>query len=176
MRHLRGPIIGYAGNLSSRLDIDLLERVVDDNPQWNFVFVGSAHGDRTILRLNNRPNVRFLGARPIEEVRRLVEHFDVGLIPHVDDEMTRSMNPLKAYVYAAAGVPIVATPVSNLSELASLVSIAEGAGPFADAIAVALVGGRRVVDREALDPYTWQNRTNTVLGLIDDAMGVMPHS
>ncbi len=172
LRHLRGPIIGYAGNLSSRLDIDLLDEVVGHNPQWNFVFVGSAHGDRSILRLNAYPNVHFLGTRPFEEVRRLVEHFDVGLIPHLDDEMTRSMNPLKAYVYAAAGVPIVATPVSNLGELASLVSVAGGPGHFADAIALALAGGRRTVDREALAPHTWENRMNIVLGLIDEAMGV----
>ena len=176
LRHLRGPIVGYAGNLSSRLDIDLLDAVVGNNPQWNFVFVGSAHADRSILRLDVHRNVHFLGARRFDEVRHVVEHFDVGLIPHLDDEMTRSMNPLKAFVYAAAGVPIVATPVSNLDELSSLISVAEGPGPFADAIALALGRGRSAVDREALTPHTWENRASVVLGLIDDAMGVVPHA
>ena len=37
----------------------------------------------------------------------VVAHFDVALIPHVDNEMTRAMNPLKAFVYCAAGTPVV---------------------------------------------------------------------
>ena len=115
-----GPIIGYVGNLSARIDLALLD---DDRrapaPHWQFVFVGSAHFDQSILRLDALPNVHFVGVKPYEEaqaVRRATS--TSALIPHLDNEMTRSMNPLKAYVYLAAGVPVVSTPIANLGELA----------------------------------------------------------
>ena len=53
------------------------------------------------------------------------------------------MNPLKAYVYCAAGVPVVSTPVANLDELASVITIAEGPAAFGNAIEEALRRGRQ---------------------------------
>jgi glycosyltransferase involved in cell wall biosynthesis len=166
LRRIPGPIIGYAGNLSSRLDLALLETVVAARPQWSFVFIGSTHLDRQILRLDEHPNVHFLGVHPYEEAKRLIEHFDVGLIPHVDDEMTRSMNPLKAFVYAAAGVPVVSTPVANLEDLGEIITVASGPDQFIEAIEAALERGR-TSDRLALAPHRWSERVEDVLRLID---------
>ena len=66
---LAGPIIGYVGNLSDRIDIALLDELARARPHWNFVFVGSAHLDRSILRLDRQPNVHFLGVKPYEEAQ-----------------------------------------------------------------------------------------------------------
>ena len=57
LRALSGPVIGYVGNLSDRIDLDLLDDLVRARPDWQFVFVGSAHLDRTILRLDRHDNV-----------------------------------------------------------------------------------------------------------------------
>jgi hypothetical protein len=144
---LHGPIIGYVGNLSHRLDAPLLEAVVDARPHWQFVFVGSAHLDKSILRLEGRPNTHFVGVKPFHEAFGFIDHFDVALIPHVDNEMTRAMNPLKAYVYCSSGVPVVATPVANLGDLEGLVTIARNADEFIVAIEAALRTGRADPDR-----------------------------
>src|SRR4029077_12264333 len=103
-----------------------------------------------ILQLESEPNTHFVGVKPYEETLRFVEHFDVALIPHVDNEMTRSMNPLKAFVYCAAGVPVVSTPVANLGELAGLVTIARDANAFAAAIEASLRSGRCTRDLQTL--------------------------
>jgi hypothetical protein len=169
LQGLRGPIIGYVGNLSSRIDIPLLETLVAGHPAWHFVFVGSAHLDRSILRLESQPNVHFVGPKPYEETLRFVEHFDVGLIPHLDNDMTRSMNPLKAFVYCAAGVPVVSSKIANLDELADLITVAEGPIEFAAAIEDALRAGRRPPDAEALAPHSWEVRVDQAIGLIDRA-------
>ena len=166
-----GPVLAYVGNLSARIDIGLLESVVAARPEWTLVLVGSAHLDRSILELDRLPNVRFLGVTPYAEVRRLLEHVDVGLIPHVDNEMTRAMNPLKAFVYASAGVPIVATPVANLAELGDLLTVAEGAEAFVGAIEALLAAGRPNLDLEVLAPHSWDERVRVALDLVDDAMG-----
>jgi hypothetical protein len=42
LRRMLGPIIGYSGNLSSRIDVSLLEQVAQSRPDWNLVLIGSA--------------------------------------------------------------------------------------------------------------------------------------
>jgi glycosyltransferase involved in cell wall biosynthesis len=172
LQELEGPVIGYVGNLSDRIDIDLLDGLARRRRDWNFVFVGSAHLDRSIMRLDRHDNVRFLGVRRYEEARRLVAAFDVALIPHLDNEMTRSMNPLKAFVYGAAGVPVVSTPIANTDELDRLITVASGVGGFVEAIEAALKSGRRSPDLDALQPHAWERRIEQVIGLIDRAAGV----
>jgi hypothetical protein len=168
---LSGPIIGYIGNLSQRLDIPLVRTLARAHRAWQFVFVGSAHGNRSILRLEKEPNVHFVGVKPYAEALRFLEHFDVAVIPHVDNAMTRSMNPLKAYVYCASGVPVVATPVSNLGELADLITIARDVDEFGAAIERALRSGRRQPEIDRLRPYAWERRVEQVLDLIDATVG-----
>jgi glycosyltransferase involved in cell wall biosynthesis len=164
---LNGPVIGYCGNLSDRVDIDLLDEVVRARPDWSFVFVGSAHLDRSALRLQDQPNAHFVGPKPHDEALAFMQYFDVALIPHVHNEMTRSMNPLKAYVYVAVGIPIVATPVSNLDELAEFITVAATPPTFVDAIDKALREGRRLPTDESLRGRTWPDRVAGVLELID---------
>ncbi|MGH8978604.1 MAG: glycosyltransferase, partial [Acidimicrobiia bacterium] len=150
-------------------DIPLLEALVAANPAWHFVFVGSAHLDQSILRLESEPNAHFVGVKPYEETLRFVEHFDVGLIPHLDNDMTRSMNPLKAFVYCAAGVPVVSSKIANLDELADLIAVAEGPIEFEAAIKEALRAGRCPPDAEALAAHSWEVRVEKAIGLIDRA-------
>ena len=85
--------------------------------------------------------------------------------------MTRSMNPLKAFVYASAGVPIVSTPVANLSELEELITIAAGADEFEAAIEAALTRPRGAPRVDLLEPHSWDRRVDDVLTLIDRRCG-----
>jgi hypothetical protein len=86
------------------------------------------------------------------------------------------MNPLKAYVYLAEGVPVVSTPIANLAELSGpeglsgMVAVAEGPDAFVAAIEDALRSGRRAPDAELLRTSSWPARTDAVMKLIDAAM------
>ena len=92
LRRLTGPVIGYAGNLHiARIDLDLLRAVVSQRPDWNFVFIGSMHKGDEIRALEEYKNVHFLGVRVYEDALRYIRHFDVGIIPHVDNSLTKSM-------------------------------------------------------------------------------------
>ena len=72
----------------------------------------------------------FFGTKRTKRRKRSSAHFDVGLIPHLDNEMSRSMNPLKAFVYCSLGVPIVSSPVANLDQLAEFITFADGPDEF----------------------------------------------
>lgn len=169
---LKGPILGYTGNLRDRLDVELLERISDERPDWQIVLIGSAHGEPDILRLRGRENVHFLGVRPYEEAQAYISHFDVAIMPHVDNEVSQRMNPLKLYVYHALGVPIVSTDVANIEEIAPYSRIARTGEEFIaeiEGILAAQVNRpRRRPDSEALKPISWDDRIERILKLVDD--------
>ena len=171
-----GPVVAYAGNLSARLDLELLDGLVRRRPEWQFALMGSAHLDRAALRLDEHPNVHFLGVRPYPELKRILQAVDVGIVPHLDDEMTRSMNPLKVYVYVAAGLPVVSTPVSNLETFGGTVRVASGIDAFESAVADALRVGRPDVDAAVLASHSWEQRVAAVLELIDAAAAAVDGS
>ncbi|MEZ5179785.1 MAG: glycosyltransferase [Acidimicrobiales bacterium] len=164
------PLLAYVGNLSDRIDLELLEAVARARPRWNLALVGSAHRDPAALALDRLPNVHVLGVMPYRQVRQLLAHVDVALIPHVDNEMTRSMNPLKAFVYASAGVPVVSTPVANLPDFGGLITVAEGADGFVAAIEAHLAAGRPPVDLDLLRPHSWERRVAQVFEIVDEVL------
>ena len=172
LRSLPRPVLGYVGNLSSRIDIELLEHVALARPEWQLVLLGSTHMSRSVLRLRRHGNVHFLGVRPYHEVRKYISAFDVAMVPHADTPLTQSMNPLKVFVYASLGVPIVSTTVANIEELRPLVRVSSTASDFVENIEQALRQPRGLTPegRELLDQHTWPRRVDLVLELLDDKL------
>jgi glycosyltransferase involved in cell wall biosynthesis len=171
LRGMRGPIIGYVGNLSSRIDIPLLERLVTAHPEWNLVLIGSAHLDQQILGLQRYPNVHVLGVKPYEKAQQYIKAFNVAIIPHLDDRMTRAMHPLKAFVYATHNVPIVSTDIANLGELREFMHIGKDSSEFIWRVELALASGKPKSLPAGLDAAlsqnSWARRTEVAFGLLD---------
>lgn len=116
LARMEGPIIGYVGNLDpGRLDLNIIEEIAIRKPNYNIVLIGSSHmGADKLIELNKYDNIHLLGVIPYEESVKYIKYFDVGIIPHYDNEMTQSMNPLKLYVYHALGIKIVTTKLKGL--------------------------------------------------------------
>jgi hypothetical protein len=169
-----GPVVGYAGNLDpARLDLDLLDHIARRRPRWQLVFIGSSHIDENVLRLQGHPNVHFLGVKRYEQALRYIRHFDVGIVPHRDNALTRSMNPLKAFVYCALGVPVVTTDIANLEELRDMVRVARSRRGFVDQIDRCLRARAPAPGDAAewLRRHSWERRVTAILDLIDQAWG-----
>jgi hypothetical protein len=86
--------------------------------------------------------------------------------------MTRSMSPLKAFVYCAAGVPDVSTPAANLGDLADMITIARDPEDFLAAIEAALRTERAAPDVDALRAHSWDARIEQALAIVDETVGV----
>lgn len=83
-----------------------------------------------------------LGARERDLVPAYLQHAEVLVVPHVRDDFTDSLDPIKLYEYQAVGRPIVSTPVAGFRD-AEGVTVAEG-DAFADAVAAAVTAPRTV--------------------------------
>ena len=171
LTRIKGPVVGYVGNLDiTRIDLGLLVRVASERPDWNLVFIGSMHKSREIRKLDKFSNVHFLGVRVYEEALRFIRHFDVAMIPHLDNDLTRNMNPLKLYVYFSLHVPVVSTPVANIGDFRELVQVGATPEEFIERIGYCLdnnpVAGNLDRVRSLLQANSWNERTTRILKLV----------
>jgi len=172
LRRFTGPVIGYVGNLDiARIDLNLLRGVVSERPSWNFVFIGSMHRGGEIRELEKYENVHFLGVRVYEKALRYIRHFDAALIPHLDNGLTKTMNPLKLYVYQSLLVPVVSTPIANIGDFREFVRIGRTPRDFVREIEDCLRNNPLQNNlprlRTLLSENSWPERVKCVLELIE---------
>jgi glycosyltransferase involved in cell wall biosynthesis len=110
------PTAIYQGGIHRKLDFELLSRVVEALPHWDFRFCGEVSGAVSEWKqLIRRKNVCYLGNLSPEAVREQLWRATVGIIPFVqNDWIVRRAFPLKAFEYCAAGLPVVTTPIDSL--------------------------------------------------------------
>lgn len=107
------PVIGYSGAIAPWIDWNLLKVAIQENPEFNFVFIGALF-QLNIFPLEKSSNVFYLGLKSYHELPAYLHHFDVGLIPFLQTEMTKGCNPIKLYEYYAAGIQVLGTPLPEL--------------------------------------------------------------
>ena len=172
-----GPIIGYVGNLRSRVDVTLLDDLIGQRPSWTFVVIGSAHDTTDILGLRRHPNLRLLGPKVYEEALAFMRCFDVAIMPHLHNAVSERMNPLKLYVYAALGLPVVATDVANMDDLRGRIDIAGSPADFLSKLDSAVArraftGPHMPPPVEQLWPISWPKRVADMLDLCKQALKI----
>ena len=110
-----GPRIGYAGNISERLDWGLIKGMARLRPEWSFVFVGRIGGIDYERITQDHPNIRFPGEYEYDEVPAIVKGFDVGILSYLNNPFFNCLNPLKFYENTAAGIGSVSSPIGELN-------------------------------------------------------------
>lgn len=171
LRSLRGPIIGYVGNLDiNRLDLELLNYLVTSRPEWNFILIGSMHQNQDILQLSKHKNVKFLGVVPYEKALHYIKAFDVAIIPHLDNELTRNMNPLKLYVFCALGTPVVTTEIDNIQDFRGVIKIGTNHKQFLEQLDSAVEKGKANYPSASsallAHQHSWPHRVEAILELV----------
>ena len=116
MTSIPGPVIGYVGALQSiRLDVDLLEHIATQRPDWSIVLVGPEDDVFKSSKLHGIKNVHFLGGKPPETLPAYINAFDVCLNPQIVNQVTIGNYPRKIDEYLAMGKPVVATNTEAMS-------------------------------------------------------------
>jgi glycosyltransferase involved in cell wall biosynthesis len=173
LANLARPVLGFAGNITSRkVDLALLRALADNDGARTVLLAGPAEPslEQELEVLARRPNVTWTGPVPYDELPAVVSVFDIGLIPYADNAYTRNVFPLKLFEYLAAGKPVVATGLPELAGLGSDVRLARDLEEVEEAVAQALEQGSRsdVERRQALAARnTWEARAERLLSLVD---------
>ncbi|NVN83322.1 glycosyltransferase [Vibrio sp. Scap16] len=157
------PIAGFYGSLSKWLDYDMIERVASATPEWDFVFIGPNELDT--LMLPKLSNVHYLGPRPHHTLPSYSQHWDVSLLPFVDNEQIRACSPLKLMEYLAAGTPIVATPFPALDPYQEHVTTVGSANQMICALDHARHLNNSPIS--VVEKDSWKNRGNFVHWMLE---------
>ena len=169
-----GPILGYSGHTSNRLDLPLLHALAVARPAWQFVFAGSVSDVGCVdelAALRALPNVHFHGLLPVEQVPQFTARCDVGLIPYRVNDETRAISSLKLYEFLAAGKPVVSARVPAAEEHADVVFIADSSvEAWITAIEAGLASGgdsaATAARQRVAAANTWEERVERISALV----------
>lgn len=120
----------YSGDLNDRIDWALLEQLARSSDKLRLHIVGDASrvADR-VRALMAVENVVYYGPLSEGRLTRLLARMHFAIMPHVRDEVSSFMNPLKIMMYSAHGLPSVVTAVPGLNEIDGL-SVADDGAEF----------------------------------------------
>ncbi len=110
----------YVGTIHrDRIDLDLCREVAERlsaGTGGTLTLVGPAPLAEADLQNLKQAGVLLLGAKDHTEIPGYLQHADVLVVPHVVDDFTDSLDPIKLYEYLASGRPVVSTAVAGFRD------------------------------------------------------------
>lgn len=169
------PRIGYVGALSDfKVDFKLIHDIAKARPDWSWVMIGDEReGQHSVgvAHLRELPNVYFLGHKPYEQLPNYLRGVDVGTLPTLLNEYTKSMFPMKYFEYLAAGVRVVSTPLEFTKQHQAGLEVAVNSQNFTEKIIRQLELGdiAREDATEMVGENTWTSRLRRSLEILEKA-------
>jgi len=160
------PIIGFYGSLNAWLDKALLLKLAKERPEYQLVLIGHLVEDFSdLLKLDN---VTHIPAVEHDRLASFSQHWQVSILPFVDNEQIRACDPLKLKEYIATGTPIVTTRFAAVNPYQETILIADNHQGFIERLdyAVSLsksnnLNWRANQSQQASD-HSWQAKAKLV--------------
>ena len=133
---IKGPVIGYMGNICLRIDYDLVYKIAKRFPDHTLLMVGprndARHHDYDFEALGN---VIFTGPKNIRQLPDYLRCMDCTILPFKVNALTKSIYPLKINEYLAGGKPVVSTAFSpDVEAFGDIIHVAGDHASFLEGI------------------------------------------
>lgn len=164
------PIVGYAGKIQERLDLELVRYLIEHLPDVSFVFIGQITSPKHFSKLGRYSNLYYLGDKKYDHLPNYLRAFDVCIVPHKGDGLAASMSPLKVYEYLASDRPVVTTELAGIEPIPGWLWIEGSEADFLAAIQTALTKK----DRSPFNvppEWNWSSRARQALSIINSCCG-----
>jgi glycosyltransferase involved in cell wall biosynthesis len=168
MEGLARPVVGFFGLISPWVDLGILADLSESFPDVAFALIGRVEVD--LAPLAGRPNVHRFGHVPYADLPAYARYFDVGLIPFVQNRLTRAVNPLKLMEYFALGLPVLATRLPELERTTGPLHLAETPAEFRAGLRAILRGLPAFAPEEAFVAArrnTWEERVEQLSDFLE---------
>lgn len=107
------PRIGFYGVIDERMNIELIDKVAVDKPDWHFIIIGPiVKIDESILPRYD--NIHYLGSKSYKDLPSYLAGWDLAMIPFAINESTRFISPTKTPEYLAAGKPVISSSIKDV--------------------------------------------------------------
>lgn len=157
------PRIGFYGVIDERFDIDLLQKMAELRPDYQFIVIGPVVkiDPRTLPRRNN---IHYLGKKEYHALPLYLASWDCAMMPFARNESTRYISPTKTPEFLAAGKPVVSTSIRDVVHPYGhnrMVHIADTAEDFVASIEMAMSDRKNPEWLDRVDHYlrdnSWDN-------------------
>jgi glycosyltransferase involved in cell wall biosynthesis len=170
------PRIGYVGALTTtRLDISILEYLVEQNPSYSFVFIGPEDSVFKKSLLHELDNTYFLGTKPKEMLADYIAYLDICLNPQIRNKQTEGNYPLKIDEYLAMGKPVIATYTTTMEMFSKYVYLAHDKEEYNNYLTEILSGRVHGKNEERIafaQMHTWENCIISLTGHIQSTLAL----
>jgi glycosyltransferase involved in cell wall biosynthesis len=146
----------FFGALDERIDFDLFNAVIKARPTLRFLCIGPQTGLQN--RLESAPNLERRAPVPFTELPNLLGQCEVAFLPYIQTDLGRRLAPLKVLESLTAGVPVVATAISELQTLPGGVILGKTASEVISGLDQALHSDLNIPSLLDLSPHSWENR------------------
>jgi UDP-galactopyranose mutase len=107
------PRLGFFGVIDERFDIELLDSLATNRPNWHFVMIGP------VVKIDpsslpQYPNIHYLGSKKYDELPDYLAGWDIALLLFARNQSTRFISPTKTPEYLAAGKPVISTSIRDV--------------------------------------------------------------
>ena len=164
------PVIGYVGSLTTlRLDIELLEHIAKQKPEWSVVLVGPEDEVFKNCALHQLPNVYFLGSKDSKDLPAYIKGFDICMNPQLVNDITLGNYPRKIDEYLAMGKPVVATSTKAMEMFNEHVYLGKSKEDYIEIIEKALTEHSNDKSNERIafaKSHTWENNVKDIYNAI----------
>ena len=168
--------IGFYGSLNNWLDQSLIVRLAQARPNINFYFIGREDSDMEAMR--QYPNIILLPAKPHHQLPQYLQHWNMAILPFVDNDQIRACNPLKLREYLAAGCPVISTHFPATTPYRELITIASNESEWLQAIDHYCQWSQLQRDNHAQQAYhavsheSWEARATQVVDVIKQKLSL----
>ena len=129
MRDLPKPIVGFYGGMDEyRMDVELMIKIARHIAPGTLVLIGPKQMDLSPVLAEK--NVKHIDQVPPQNLAAHAAHFDVGIIPFLQNEFNKMCNPTKLKEYLALGFPIVVMNLPAFEQYQSIIYTANSHDDF----------------------------------------------
>lgn len=176
------PVIGFVGGINYRIDYELLEKIIRECPQYNFVFWGPKQKDsqdqfvktkQKINSLQQYKNTIWGKSNNKSEIPKIIAQFDVCIIPY-NSSIDFNLNcfPMKLFEYFYMGKPILSTPINELKHFPKFVEIGNSAQVWKKHITSLLAKpwptSYKRQQRKLAIENSWENKIESISQIIEN--------
>lgn len=107
----------YSGNMNDRIDWELIEKIHDqcsNNAIIHLIGNAEAASIKIVELMAKRERIIYHGPMRENELLEFAKHCDLAIMPHLHDNHSHYMNPLKLHMYAAIRLPCISIDVPGI--------------------------------------------------------------
>ncbi len=166
------PRIVYMGALSEfKINFQSVLKLIESCPKYSFIFMGDeieGQDSKVFKKILTCSNVHFLGFKNYEELPDYLRGMQLGIIPLMVNNYTRSISPMKFFEYIASGLPVASLNFQYPNVKSKKITYSNTVLNFIESVKMLAKADKLTFSetKKLVGNNTWSFRTKKMLALI----------